>query len=70
MTQSICIRCGGIDFELRESELKVAATRLAFVQCASCGGVIGVVEIGRREHLPHPPETASRSGDDRYEVEL
>ncbi len=70
MKQSICIRCGGMDFELRASDLKLSGTRLAFVQCASCGGVIGVVEVARNDQIPQPPEEEKRPANDAYQVEL
>jgi len=44
------MRCGGYDFELAYSNLKEKESRLALVQCSSCGGVVGIVMLGKNEH--------------------
>jgi hypothetical protein len=45
MAQSTCIKCGGTRFVVvpRDS-IPNAASVLHFVQCAECGGVVGVIE--------------------------
>ena len=44
MASSTCIKCGNHIFELVEREPINAAFRLNFVQCSSCGGVVGVLD--------------------------
>jgi hypothetical protein len=44
MAVSSCIRCGGTVFEVVDAEPKDSKFKLEFVQCASCGGVVGVME--------------------------
>ena len=43
---STCIKCGHHDFELKkkEAEPKGSNFEFYFVQCSSCGGVVGVGE--------------------------
>jgi len=45
MAQSHCIKCGSYKFEIADSHLKHKETKLVFVQCSSCGGVVGVFEM-------------------------
>ena len=45
MATSTCIKCGGRNFELELATPKGAAFKLYFVQCVSCGGVVGVQEF-------------------------
>jgi hypothetical protein len=49
MAMSTCIKCGHHGFELKEVEPKGSNFKFYFVQCSSCGGVVGVVN---RSHLP------------------
>jgi hypothetical protein len=44
MATSTCIKCGGTRFEVRENTPRDSAFKLMFVQCAACGGVVGVQE--------------------------
>ena len=44
VASSTCIKCGNHIFELVEQEPINAAFRLNFVQCSSCGGVVGVLD--------------------------
>ena len=44
MTDSNCIKCGGASFEAVEVEPQGIERALLAVQCADCGGVVGVVE--------------------------
>jgi hypothetical protein len=69
--QPTCIKCGGMRFELSESELKISSAKLAFVQCTNCGGVIGVVEITKRtpSAIPELNKTI-KPMEDTYQVEL
>lgn len=45
MTQSTCIKCGNTSFEIQEATPRDSSFVLNFVQCANCGGVIGVLEF-------------------------
>lgn len=46
MAQSTCVKCGSSSFELIEPRnINHAAYRLYFIQCSSCGGVVGVQEF-------------------------
>jgi hypothetical protein len=49
MAVSTCIKCGGKIFELREIEPKDAKYKFFAFQCASCGGVAGIVDY---KHVP------------------
>jgi len=49
MATSTCVKCDGHRFEIKEAQPKGAAYKFYFVQCASCGGVVGVVNIS---HVP------------------
>ena len=55
MAVSTCVKCGSSSFEMVEPKIKTAAYRLYFIQCASCGGVVGVQEFNNitatLEHL-------------------
>lgn len=43
---STCIKCGGTSFELKvQDKIKGARFKYSFIQCASCGGVVGVTEF-------------------------
>ncbi len=53
MAQSTCVKCGNHRFELKEAEPDKAAFKLMFVQCTSCGGVIGVTEYHNIGALVH-----------------
>lgn len=44
MAQSTCIKCGSNTFEMVEREPRKSAIKCNFVQCADCGGVVGVVD--------------------------
>lgn len=44
MANSKCIKCDSTRFELKQANISGASFILFFVQCASCGGVVGVVE--------------------------
>ncbi len=44
MAQSTCVKCGNHTFELALVEPQRAMFKLHFVQCTSCGGVVGVTE--------------------------
>jgi predicted nucleic-acid-binding Zn-ribbon protein len=44
MALSTCIKCGHHMFELSEAEPNGSNVKLFFVQCASCGGVVGVTD--------------------------
>jgi hypothetical protein len=44
MAQSTCLKCGNNVFELVVQEPRRSNYKYNFVQCAHCGGVVGVVE--------------------------
>jgi hypothetical protein len=51
MARSTCVKCGNGRFEIVETPVIGSEYRLTFVQCQSCGGVVGVTEyynIGAR----------------------
>ncbi len=53
MALSTCVKCGGTVFEVQVKEQLVLGSnfKLTFIQCASCGGVVGVMDywnIGER----------------------
>lgn len=51
MAISTCAKCGNHTFEIQENSPARSAFRLQFVQCMSCGAVIGVLDyfnIGAR----------------------
>ena len=44
MATSTCMKCGSSSFEIKENSPKSSRFKLMFVQCASCGGVIGAMD--------------------------
>jgi len=44
MAVSKCLGCGHQGFELIENQPANSKWKYLFVQCASCGGVVGVVD--------------------------
>ncbi len=45
MASSTCIKCGNHTFEVKEAAPRDSAYKLLFVQCSSCGGVVGVMDF-------------------------
>ncbi len=45
MAISTCIKCGGMLFEIKEAEPRDSQFKLIFIQCAMCGGVVGVIDF-------------------------
>ena len=45
MATSTCTKCGGTTFENVDASPRKAIFKLSFVQCASCGGVVGVMDF-------------------------
>lgn len=43
MALSTCMKCGNHRFEIKEVELSGSRYKNYFVQCSSCGGVVGVL---------------------------
>ncbi len=70
MVQSTCIRCGGERFEIRDSELKQKGTKVVFVQCADCGGVVGAFELrkARKWIVQRVKETAPAAEQSAVEL--
>ena len=44
MAESTCLHCGRTSFEVKRVEPRNSMYVLMFVQCSSCGGVVGVLE--------------------------
>jgi len=44
MALSTCVKCDGHNFEIKEVSPNNGSFKYYFVQCSSCGGVVGVVE--------------------------
>ena len=53
MAVSTCIKCEGTEFEVAESQPKNSRFKLLFVQCSSCGGVVGALEHTNVSALLH-----------------
>lgn len=51
MAISKCPKCGHTFFELKEANISGSAYRMYFVQCSSCGAVVGVVPFTNTEYL-------------------
>lgn len=45
MALSTCVKCGSHSFEAVMQEPKGANFKMQFIQCASCGGVVGVMDF-------------------------
>jgi predicted nucleic-acid-binding Zn-ribbon protein len=44
MAVSNCPKCESTSFELKAGEAKGSKHKLMYIQCASCGGVVGVTD--------------------------
>ena len=44
MATSTCLKCGHTAFEMAESAISGLRFKRDFLQCAMCGGVVGVIE--------------------------
>jgi hypothetical protein len=54
MAQSTCNKCGNTRFEMVEPlNIAKANYRYMFIQCAGCGGVVGVTEVFNSIPLLH-----------------
>ena len=64
MTQSNCVRCGETRFEMRDAPPMAGTDCLwFFVQCESCGGVVGLVDFyPNRTLLKRIDQIASKLG--------
>lgn len=60
MATPTCIKCGGTQFEHKEVSLKRLRSKLTFVQCASCGGVVGMLDQSVGEELREIKKTLER----------
>ncbi len=45
MATSRCPKCGSTFFEMEEGKIQGSKFRLLFIQCGSCGTVVGVQEL-------------------------
>lgn len=43
MSYSTCPKCTSASFEIKEAEPRGSSYKLIFVQCSSCGAVVGVL---------------------------
>lgn len=74
MTLSQCVKCGNKLFELVEGPVKGSNFKLNFIQCTSCGAVVGVVpyyDPGFQTHQANGKldELKSRISNIEYSVE-
>lgn len=53
MAMSTCVKCGSTSFEVREHTPYQSNFVLNFVQCRSCGGVVGVLDYYNIGQLIH-----------------
>lgn len=53
MATSTCQKCGGTEFEGKEHTPIECNYKYVFIQCASCGAVVGVVNFYHNEQLIH-----------------
>lgn len=60
MATPTCIKCGGTQFEHKEVSLRRLRSRLTFVHCAACGGVVGTLDPGVGEELREIRKTLER----------
>ena len=44
MAMSTCVKCGSHSFEMRENEPRDSNYKIMFIQCTSCGSVVGVMD--------------------------
>ena len=44
MATSRCAKCESRRFEMKEAEPETSKYKVMFIQCASCGAVVGVVD--------------------------
>lgn len=51
MAFSTCVKCGGRSFEAVEHSATNAHFKHIFIQCASCGGVVGVTDYANNASL-------------------
>jgi predicted nucleic-acid-binding Zn-ribbon protein len=42
---STCVKCGSTNFETKEASPSGSNYKFMFVQCARCGGVVGVTDF-------------------------
>ncbi len=56
MAMSTCPKCGFNTFEAEVKEIISYAFKLNFIQCASCGCVVGVMPYYDPGHLGHEAE--------------
>ncbi len=45
MAISSCIKCGETEFEVVQVQPAGSSSKLNFVQCSQCGGVVGVLDF-------------------------
>lgn len=45
MATSTCMKCGKTQFEVKECTPRGSSSKIQFVQCTNCGGVIGVMDF-------------------------
>jgi predicted nucleic-acid-binding Zn-ribbon protein len=45
MASSTCVKCGSTSFEIKLNTPHGSNFKIYFVQCSSCGGVVGVTDF-------------------------
>lgn len=58
MALSTCSECKSTIFEVKENTPATSNYKLLFVQCASCGTVVGVMDYYNIGHMLHKQNTA------------
>ncbi len=53
MASSTCIKCGSTRFEIKENSPTGSRFKIMFVQCNSCGGVVGIMDYYNIGQLIH-----------------
>ena len=53
MAMSTCTKCGNTQFEVKEVSPGESNFKFNFIQCTSCGGVIGVLDYFNIGELIH-----------------
>lgn len=61
MAASTCQKCGKTSFEMAPANIAKSTHQLFFIQCASCGAVVGIQES---ENLSHSLSALTKKIDD------
>ena len=66
MATPTCIKCGGTQFESKEMSPKRSKSRLCLLQCAACGGVVGVVDLALGDEVHEIRKALERLAADLF----